>query len=222
MATAPLLQALAGEYQAREPLDIRLLSIGGVEAVRRVRAGEDFDLVVLAAEAIGSLIEQGWLSARGRMEIAHSNVGIAVKAGAPRPDIGTEARLQAALLSAPTIGYSTGPSGAGLVALLQRWGLHEALQARLVQAPTGRPVGQLVADGTATLGVQQICELQGVAGIELLGSLPRSCAIVTTFSGALKPPSASSASSEAARRFLAYLASAETAQSKRQHGLMAP
>lgn len=216
MATAALMRALVADYEQRGGVPVVFRSIGGVEAARRIQAGEPFDLVVLASDAIAKLLEGGHLIPDSGLPIVRSSVAAAVPEGAPPTDIGSEAALRAAVLAASGIGYSTGPSGNGLLALLQRWGIEEAVRDRLVQAKPGVPVGQLIARREVTLGFQQLSELAGVPGIRVLGTLPEPCSLVTTFSGAI--PKAA-AQPDAARALLAHLASAETDALKRQHGL---
>jgi molybdate transport system substrate-binding protein len=107
MATRLLLAELADAYQRRSGVAVHFESVGGVDAARRVHAGEAFDVVVLAAEAIDSLITSGRVVAGSRVDLVRSGVAIAVRAGAPRPDIATEYALRKALGSARTVGYST-------------------------------------------------------------------------------------------------------------------
>ena len=142
----------------------RSLSVGGVDAARRVSDGEPFDFVVLAADAIEKLAAAGRVDPGSRTDLARSGVAIAVAAGASRPDIGTESALRDAVLHARSIGYSTGPSGTHLVRLFERWGIAEAIAPRIVQASPGVPVATLVARGEVELGFQQLSELMQRAG----------------------------------------------------------
>jgi molybdate transport system substrate-binding protein len=216
MATAALLRALLGDYERRGGQTVELVSIGGVDALRRVTEGEPFDLVVLASDAIERLSQNNRLLPGSRVDLVRSEVAVAVPAGTPHPDIGSEQALREAVLAATHIGYSTGPSGTALIALLQRWGIDEQVRSRLVQARPGVPVGSLVASGQVSLGFQQLSELQGLPGVELLGELPAACAIQTVFSGAIclvsQQPTAAAA-------LLAYLQSPQAAPIKRQHGM---
>jgi len=214
MATKPLLAALAADFQRQTGAAVRLESMGGVDAARRVQAGDVFDVVVLAADALATLAGQGHV--RNPQAIADSRIAIAVREGAPTPDIGSEDALRRALLAAKTIGYSTGPSGRALLQIFDLWGLGEALGARLVQARPGVPVGRLVAEGEAEIGFQQLSELQSLPGITLLGGLPPGLDIVTTFTGAV---GAHSTQPEAARQLLDFLSSAGTAGVKQAHGM---
>jgi molybdate transport system substrate-binding protein len=216
MAARALLAELAADYQRCLGIGLGFESVGGVDAARRVQAGEAFDLVVLAADAVDRLIAAGRVVAGSRTDLVHSGVAVAVRDGAVRPDIATEHAVRAALLTAPSIGYSTGPSGVALLQLLQRWGIVEALQGRLVQAPAGVPVAALVARGEVALGFQQFSELIHVDGITIVGPLPPTIQIVTTFSAGLCTASAQPAE---VRDLLGYLASPATAEAKRRQGM---
>jgi molybdate transport system substrate-binding protein len=120
------------------------------------------------------------------------------------------------VLAAPTVGYSTGPSGVALLQLFERWGIAQVLQGRLVQAQPGVPVGALVARGEVALGFQQRSELIHVEGITILGAMPEGAAIDTTFSGAVCTASIQAA---AARELLAFMAGPDAAEAKRRHGM---
>lgn len=216
MATRQVLAELAAAYQERTGVPVQIESVGGVDAARRVQAGEPFDVVVLAADAIDKLIAAGAAVAGSKVDLVHSPVAVAIRAGAPRPDIATEDALRRTVRAAASIGYSTGPSGTALLRLFERWGIADELGKRLVQAPPGVPVGTLVARGEVALGFQQLSELIHLDGIELAGTLPAAVQIITTFSGAV---CAASAQPDAARRMLAFMASPDAAAAKRRHGM---
>ena len=217
MATRGLLAELAGACPL-DGVELRFESTGGVDAARRVAAGEVFDLVVLAADAMDKLAAAGHLMAGSLQAIANSPMAIAVRAGAPRPDVGSEGALREAVLLAHRIGYSTGPSGVALIALFDRWGITQALGDRLLQARPGVPVGSLIADGSVDLGFQQLSELLHVDGIEVLGPMPAGIEIVTTFTGAIGAYSTQEAE---ARQALSFLCSKAAAAAKRRHGMAA-
>ncbi len=215
MATRALLAQLAHSGRGRG-LHVHFESVGGVDAARRVAQGEAFDLVVLASDAIDKLIASGSALAEGRTDLVVSKTVVAVPEGAPRIDVGTEQALRKAVLEASAIGHSTGPSGTAVLALLQRWGVLDAVRERLVQAPAGVPVGRLLAEGKASLGFQQTSELVGLAGVSVLGELPAGCEIVTRFTAAV---CAASGRRDEARALITYMASPETAAAKLAHGL---
>ena len=216
MATRQLLADLVARFAATSPQKVSVESVGGVDAAKRVKAGEAFDGVILASNAIDDLIAAGKVVAGSRVDLVLSGVAIAVRAGAQRPDISTEEAVKRAVLAAPSLSYSTGPSGVALAALFDRWGIAGTIKPRIVQAPPGVPVGTLVARGEVELGFQQLSELMHLPGIDVVGALPAPVRIVTTFSGgicaAAKDPAGAAA-------LLAYLASPATAKAKRLHGM---
>ena len=218
MATRQLLADLSALLRHDGAQAVEIESVGGVDAAKRVRAGEAFDAVVLAAEAIDGLIASGHIVAGSRVDLVRSGVSVAVRAGAPRPDIGSEEAVKQAVLAATSVGYSTGPSGVQLAKLFERWGIAEQIKARLVQAPAGVPVGALVAQGKVALGFQQLSELMSLPGIDVIGPLPPAIQIVTVFSAGV---AATSTQPAAVRAMLEFMASPACAQSKRDNG-MAP
>lgn len=219
MATRRLLADLAAAFSATAPdADVSVVSMGGVDAARRVAAGEPFDAVVLAAGALDQLIAQGHVLAGSRVDVVKSPMAVAVRAGAARPSIETEEAVRQAVLSAPHVGYSTGPSGDHLLALFERWGIAVTVKERLVQARPGIPVASLVASGEVSIGFQQLSELLNVDGVEVVGLLPDVIQGMTTFSGGIARVSTQA---ERVRELLAFMASPAVAAIKREHGMEA-
>jgi molybdate transport system substrate-binding protein len=216
MATKLVLADLAQAWQHGGGQAVAIESVGGVDAARRVQAGEAFDVVFLAADAIDKLIASGHVLSGSRVDLVRSGVAVAVRAGAPRPDIASEEAVRAAVLAARSISYSTGPSGVALARLFERWGIAEQIRGRIVTAPPGIPVGSLVARGDVELGFQQLSELMNLEGISVLGPLPPAIQIITTFSGGV---CAASGRPQAVRAMLAAMQAPATAGIKRRHGM---
>lgn len=216
MATRQVLADLAAAFEQRSGRQVTIESVGGVDAARRVQAGEPFDVVVLASDAIDKLLAAGHVVAGSKVDLVRSGVAVAVRAGAAHPDIGSEDAVRNAVLAARSIGYSTGPSGVQLAGLFERWGIAEAIRERIVVAPPGVPVGTLVARGEVELGFQQLSELMHLPGIDVLGALPPPIRIVTTFSAGL---CTRSTQPDAVREMLDFMTSAQAADAKRRHGM---
>jgi molybdate transport system substrate-binding protein len=216
MATRQVLAELAELYTRQTGQRVAIESVGGVDAARRVQDGEVFDIVVLAADVIDRLAGAGRVDPASRVELARSGIAIAVAAGAPQPDIGSEAALRETVLGARSIGYSTGPSGANLIRLFERWGIAEALAPRIVQAPPGVPVGALVARGDVALGFQQLSELIHFPGIDVVGALPPGTQATTIFAAAV---CTATSRRERAQALLSFLTSREAEGTKSANGM---
>lgn len=220
MATQSLLADLTQAYFAQTGVQVHIKSVGGVDAAKRVQAGEAFDMVLLASDAIERLITSGHVQTGSRVDWVRSPVAVAVPAGAAHPDLSNEAALKATVLASPTLSYSTGPSGVYLEKLFQRWGIADEVKARTVVPPPGTPVGALVASGQAALGFQQLSELMALPGIDVLGTLPADVAFITTFSSGIPSVIAADAARVAAvQSFLQFLASAGVQDVKRKQGM---
>nr|WP_315233303.1 substrate-binding domain-containing protein [uncultured Albidiferax sp.] len=216
MATRQLLAELVAGFQLHSGFRVDIESVGGVDAAKRVQAGEAFDVVILASDAIDKLLAAGHLQAGSKVDLVRSGVAVAVRAGAPRPDIASEDAVRHAVRAARSISYSTGPSGVALAKLFERWGLAEEIKDRIVQAPPGVPVGTLVARGEVELGFQQLSELLNLDGITVLGPLPPAIQVITTFSAAV---ATGSLQADAVRAMLDYMNSPDAAGVKRSQGM---
>ena len=216
MATRQLLADLVARFHSTSTERVAVESVGGVDAAKRVKAGEAFDAVVLAANAIDDLITAEKVLAGSRVDIVKSGVAVAVRAGATRPDIGSEDAIKGAVLAARSLSYSTGPSGVQLAKLFERWGIAETIKSKIVQAPPGVPVGKLVAQGDVELGFQQLSEMMSLPGIDVVGALPPAIQIITTFSGGV---ARTSARPDAVRALLAFMAAPATADIKQRNGM---
>src|ERR1700704_2613906 len=155
--------------------------------LKELETGAGGDLAILTAEAIDGLIKEGKVVAGSRIDLARSGIGIAVRKGAHKPDIGSPDALKRALTAAKSVAHSrTGMSGIYFPTVLARLGIADEMKSKIVTPdpgkPVGAPVGEVVARGEAEIGVQQISELLPVAGIEIIGPLPASLQKITTFS----------------------------------------
>ena len=155
-----------------------------VEMMKRLKGGEIVDIVIIAADSLDELIELGKIAPDSRVDLAKSGIGVAIRAGAPKPDIGTTEAFKRTLLAAKSIAYSTGPSGVYITSLFQRLGIADELKPKVKQLQ-GVPIGEVVARGDAEIGFQQVGEILPVAGIELLGPLPADIQRITVFSAGL-------------------------------------
>jgi molybdate transport system substrate-binding protein len=216
MATRHILADLARDYGARTGASVEFHSMGGVEAAKLVRVGEKADIIALASKVMRDLEAEGHVARGSVRDFARSEIGLAVAAGARRPAVENEKAVRQAMSEARRLCYSTGPSGDHFLALCGKWGLADSVGARALKAPPGVPVATLVANGDADLGIQQLSELMGQPGIEVVGPLPPDIQAVTIFSAGV---SANSAEREAANAFVAYLASADTHDVFRRHGM---
>ncbi len=219
MATRQILAELAATYSKQTGVDVAIESVGGVDAAKRIRAGEAFDFAVLASDALEKLEAEGQLVAGSIAAFASSPMAMAVRAGAARPHELDEAAVREAMAKACAIGISTGPSGAHVVTLAKRWGMEESVARRIVQAPPGVPVASLIAGGEAEIGFQQLSELLGAPGIEIAGQLPPSIQPMTVFAAGV---CRNAQHADRAGAFIAYLASDATAAVKRRHGMAQP
>ena len=216
MATRQILAECSGAYRQKTGRSVAIESVGGVDAARRIRAGEKLDIVVLADDAMKKLEQDGFIKQESRAAFADSAIAVAVRSGARRPDLSDEAATKAAVLSAQSVGYSTGPSGSHVLKLMEKWGVDRSNTVRIVQAPPGVAVGTLVARGDVEVGFQQLSEFLDVPGIDTVGALPQEIQSLTRFSCGV----CALASNEAgARGFISYLTSAEADASIRRHGM---
>jgi molybdate transport system substrate-binding protein len=216
LALMGAMRDLTARYQAKTATQVEADFSPTVALLERLRAGEAADIAILTARGIDDLIAEGIIRFGTRTDIALSFVGIAVQAGAPRPDIGSVDAVRRTLLAARSVAYSKiGASGIFFAELLERLGIAAQVNARAVIVPSGF-TAERAASGEAELAVQQVSELLVVPGIEVVGPLPAEIQTTATFSAGLL--SRSSQPGEATH-LLRFLASPEIAPILRRAGL---
>jgi molybdate transport system substrate-binding protein len=207
---------LAAQIEAETGIRIDADFAPTVGLLQRLRGGERADLVVLTREGLDELAGEGRVLAETRTDLARSYVGLAVRAGALRPDIATTASLCAALIAARSVAYSrTGASGLFFAQLIERLGIAAAVNAKATIVPSGFTAERLVS-GEADLAIQQISELKQVAGTEVVGALPHELQTPALFSAGIMADASCHAEAE---RLLRFLASGEVASVLRETGL---
>jgi molybdate transport system substrate-binding protein len=189
---------------------------GTADVMKRMKAGEVYDVVIVAANSLEELTDTGKLMAGSRADIARGLVGVAVRTGAPKPDVSSAEALKKTLLAAKTIGVSTGPSGVYLTGLFERMGILADIKPKFRTPPSGAPIGELVAKGEAEIGFQQVSELIHFPGIQFVGALPDALQQTTVFSGAVH---VGSQEPDAAQALLKFLAAPEHVALLQRHGL---
>ncbi len=152
---------------------------------KRIAAGEAADLVILGDSGTEELIKQGKLAPGSRANFAKSGIGVAVRAGAPKPDISSADAVKSSVLAAKSVAYSAGASGTYLVSMFQKLGISDEVKAKTAVVKPGEPVGEVVARGDAEIGFNQMSELIRVNGIEILGPLPAEIQNITVYSGGI-------------------------------------
>ena len=178
--------------------------IGPDAIANRVRRGEPVDVIILSRAGIDELVGEGKVVADSRVDLARSSIGMAVRRGAPRPDISTVDALKRALLQAKSVAYSAQVSGIYLITeLFPRLGIADQMAKKSIRVEVGR-VGSAVERGEAEIGFQQISELLEVQGVDYVGPLPAEVQRVTVFTAAI---TAGSKNPSAARALIEFLAS---------------
>ncbi|MFN7085593.1 MAG: substrate-binding domain-containing protein [Burkholderiales bacterium] len=189
------------------------LWVPSVQMMSRLKDGEPVDVVILAATALDELIRAGIVT--GRTDLARSGIGVAVKAGAPRPDISSAEAVKRTVLAAKSIVCSTGPSGIHLRGLFERMGIADEIRHKVKQSQ-GVPAGSFVASGEAEIAFQQMSELLPVPGIDIIGPLPPDVQQTTIFSAGIHTKAQQP---DAARALLRFLAAPEAIPVIRSKGL---
>jgi molybdate transport system substrate-binding protein len=182
----------------------------------RLRRGEPADVLIMVGYALGDMITQGKVVAGSRADLARSGIGVAVRAGAPKPDISSVDALKHALIAAKSIAYSDSASGVYVsTELFKRLGIAEQVAGKSRMIPA-EPVAGVVARGDAEIGFQQMSELLPVPGIDVVGPLPPEVQKITVFSAGVV---ADAKEPDAAKALIAFLASEAAAPAITKSGL---
>jgi molybdate transport system substrate-binding protein len=191
------------------------VEIGLTSVLRKVIAdGAAFDIALLPRPDVEALTRVGRVAAGSTTDIARSAIGVAVRGGAPKPDIATVEAFKRSVLQAGSVTYSDGPSGLYIASLMERLGLAQAIKSK-TKLTTG-PVAELLARGEAELGLQQIVAILPVRGADLVGPLPAELQNIIVYAAGL---SARSTNGDAARRFVAFMATPQVGALIRIKGL---
>jgi molybdate transport system substrate-binding protein len=186
------------------------------EIQKRVAAGEAADLVILGDSGTEQLIKQGKLVASTRAIFAKSGISIAVRSGAPKPDISSVDALIKSVLAAKSIAYSEGASGTYLVGMFQKLGIYDQVKSKASIAKANEPVGEKVVRGEAEIGLHQFSELIPVKGIQIVGPLPAELQYITVFSGGVH---SEAKEPDAAKALIKFLTTPAVGKSIKKHGL---
>jgi molybdate transport system substrate-binding protein len=176
----------------------------------RLERGEPADVLILVGYALGELMKQGKVVPGSRVDLVNSKIGVAVKAGAPKPDISSADAVKRALLAAKSVAYSDSASGVYLSSeMFGKLGISEEMKDKAKKIPA-TPVAEIVARGEAEIGFQQISELKPVAGIDIVGPLPDALQKVTVFSAGIASVSKEPEAGKALINFLISPAARDT------------
>jgi molybdate transport system substrate-binding protein len=192
------------------------MGVGAESIPNRLAAGQAADIIIVAADNLDDLIRQGRVVPGSRVDLARSSIALAVKHGAPAPDISSVEALIQALLSTRSVAYSASVSGDYLVQeLFPKLGIADAMRRKSQRIERER-VGEVVARGDAEIGFQQLSELRPVPGIDIVGLLPPAVQKVTVVSAGI---ARNAAHPDSARAFLTFLMSAAAQPVIEQTGL---
>jgi molybdate transport system substrate-binding protein len=189
---------------------------GTTAIMQKMAAGERHDLIVISGTEIDELIRQGKIIADSRVNLARCGIGIAIRAGAPKPDVSSADALKRALLAAKTVGYTSGPSGIYMGKLIERMGIADQIKPKFRSVPSGGTIGTIVASGDCEIGFQQVSEIVHIPGVDFAGPLPPEVQHVTVFCCGVQTGSANDV---AGRSLASFLSSAGAAAVMKKHGL---
>jgi molybdate transport system substrate-binding protein len=207
---------LVPEFEKASGHRVSIDWVGTDDVVRRIGGGEVADIVIAPSGTIDALIEQGRLAEGSRVDVAKSTIGVAIRPGAPKPDLSSGEGLKRSLLASKRIIISAGPSGKYLATLFQQMGIADAIADKITQLAPGASPGLALARGEGDIGFTQVSEFLAIAGIEYLGPAPGEFQKVTIFSAGLGK---GAAQPEAAKALLKFLTAPPTVPVLKKTGL---
>jgi molybdate transport system substrate-binding protein len=207
---------LVPRYEKVSGHKVKTIWGGTVDITRRIADGEVFDIVILPASSIDQLIRQGRLASGNRVDFVRSGIGVAIRPGAPRPDISSGESLKTALLKAKSIVLSAGPSGGYLSGLFKRMGIADTIKTKTKQLMPGQSVGEALAHGEGDIGFTQVSEFLAVKGIDYIGPLPADIQQITVFSMGLHTHAPSA---DAAKALINFLTAPDAVPAIRRSGM---
>jgi len=215
-ATKEVIDEILPAFEKTSGHKVAIAFTGSANIKKRIGAGEVYDLVVVGGPVIDAFIQQGKIVSGSRTDLMKSGVGAAMRAGAPKLDIGSSEALKKTLLSAKSIGYSSGPSGDYVVSLVERMGITDQIKPKMKQVPSGARISTMIESGEVEIGFQQISELIHEKGIDYLGPLPAEVQKITVFSAGLHT---GAKETEAAKSLVKALKSPDAATVIKAHGM---
>jgi molybdate transport system substrate-binding protein len=219
LATREAYLELVPQFEQSTGTKVTTTWAGTVDINKRMAAGEVFDLIISSNAAIGDLTTQGKIVAGTGTILAKAGIGIGVRKGAPKPDVGTPDAFKRTLIAAKTVGLSTGPSGVYLEKLFGRLGVADAVKAKTKLIPSGGTVSTLLASGEAEIGFQQISEIAHADGVDYVGPLPAELQLISVFTAGVHT---GAAYPDEARALVKFLTTPASTAVMKKHGLEAP
>jgi molybdate transport system substrate-binding protein len=216
IATREAYNELVPQFERASGRKVATTWAGTVDIMKRMAAGEVHDLVIISSAELEALVGQGKITAGSRVDLAKSGIGVAVRAGAPKPDLSSADALKRTLLAAKTVGYTSGPSGIYMAGLIERMGIAADIKPKFRSVPSGGTIGTIVANGECEIGFQQISEIVHINGVDFAGPLPPDVQRVTVFSSGVQSGAANADGAKALQQFLTTPSAAAV---MRKHGL---
>lgn len=209
-----VVEELAPQFEKATQHKLTVRFAPAAELKREIEKGAAFDLAILTAAAIDDLVRRGKLSSATRADVAKSGAGVAIRKGAPRPDLSNAEAFKRSLVAAKSVAYvGTGATGANMKKIFEGFGIAAEMKAK-TRVLSGISAPEAVAKGEAELGFTQISEILQVAGAELAGPLPAEVQVYTVFSAAVGTGARDAAAAEAFLKFLTAPAASSVIKAK--------